>query len=84
MIEPVIIHLRDRIIDADGQIEQDYRYLVYDFGDGMIARTYFDTSERVSVMRSGPVPDAMLAYLRARFDVIDQLGPSGYQTIWTA
>jgi hypothetical protein len=50
----------------------------------MIARAYFDTSEKVSVMRLGPVPEAVLAYLRLRFDVIDQLGPSGYQTIWTA
>lgn len=84
MTEPVITHLRDLVTDADGQIEQDYRYLVYDFGDDMIARAYFDTSDRVSVMRPGPVPDAMFAYLRARFDVIDQLGPKGYQTIWTA
>jgi hypothetical protein len=82
--EPVITHLRDRIIDAEGQIEQDYSYLIYDFGDDMIARAYFDTSEKVSVMRLGPVPEAVLAYLRLRFDVIDQLGPSGYQTIWTA
>jgi hypothetical protein len=82
--EPVITHLRDRITDADGQIEQDYRYLVYDFGDDMIARTYFDTFEKVSVLRPGPVPEPVLAYLRARFDVIDQLGRQGYETIWTA
>lgn len=84
MTEPVITHLRDLVTDANGQIEQDYRYLVYDFGDDMIARAYFDTPDRVSVMRPGAVPDAMFAYLRARFDVIDQLGPKGYQTIWTA
>jgi hypothetical protein len=82
--EPVILHLRDRITDADGQIEQDYHYLVYDFGDDVIARAYLDTHHRVAVMRPGAVPEPVLAYLRARFDVIDQLGPTGYQTIWTA
>ncbi|OAN65664.1 hypothetical protein [Sphingomonas sp. TDK1] len=83
-VDPVIVHLRDRIRDESGAVTQDYNYLVYDFGDDRIARTYLDTSQRVAVMRQGPVPEAMLAYLRARFDVIDQLGPTGYQTIWTA
>lgn len=84
MTTPAITHLRDLVTDDAGQVEQDYNYLVYDFGDDMIARAYLDTSHRVAVMRAGPVPEAVLAYLRARFDVIDQLGPTGYQSIWTA
>ncbi len=83
-VDPIIVHLRDRILDADGAVEEDYNYLVYDFGEDHIARAYLDTPGRVAVMRQGPVPEAVLAYLRLRFDVIDQLGPSGYQTIWTA
>ncbi|WP_313535927.1 hypothetical protein [Sphingomonas sp.] len=82
--DPVIVHLRDLVRDQTGLVEEDYNYLVYDFGDDLIARAYLDTPHRVAVMRRGPVPEAMLAYLRARFDVIDQLGPTGYQTIWTA
>jgi len=82
--DPIILHLRDVIRDEDGQMEQDYNYLVYDFGGDMIARAYLDTFDKVSILRPGPVPEAVLAYLRARFDVINQLGRDGYTMIWTA
>lgn len=84
MTTPAIVHLRDVITDDAGQVEQDYNYLVYDFGGDMIARAYLDTPHRVSVLRQEPVPEPVLAYLRARFDSIDQLGPQGYETIWSA
>lgn len=81
---PVIEHFRDIIADDDGGIEQLYSYVVYDFGDDVIARAYFDDPDRVALMRTGAVPDAVLAYLQARFWQIDQLGEQGYETIWSA
>lgn len=81
---PTIEHRRDVIRDDSGQVEQDYNYLVYRFVlEGVAARAYLDTPGLVSVMRPGAVPEAVLVYLQARFDRIDQLDADGYKTIWT-
>ena len=81
----MIEHVRDIIHDDDGRIEQIYNHLIYRFADaGVLARTYLDEPDKVSIMSSGAVPDEVLAYLKERFWRIDRLGGEGYVTIWEA
>jgi hypothetical protein len=86
---PVSIrHSRDQVI-IEGEIHQDYNFLVYSFGgDGgeVTARTYLDNIWEVSILSPlfGEMVDpAVLRYLQRRFGVIKQLGgPEGYIVIW--
>jgi hypothetical protein len=84
-----ITHARD-IIAFGGQVEQDYRFLIYQFQgpQGTIdARMYLDEPWTVSIINplaGEPVPADVLVYLQQRFDHIRQLGgPDGYTHIWS-
>lgn len=81
-VNPVITHDRDLITNEAGEVEQDYNFLDYDFGDGWVARLYLDEPMAVGLRRTGSPPEPMLRYLRERFDVIRQLGCNGYRPIW--
>jgi hypothetical protein len=83
-----ITHHRD-IIAFGGSVEQDYRFLVYRFASehGEIeARTYLDDIWEVSITSPidlSALPPDVEAYLRHRFNVIQQMGgPDGYRVIW--
>jgi hypothetical protein len=84
-----ITHERDTI-EFDGQVEQDYRFLVYRFastaGD-IVARAYFDDPWTVSITQptdGAPIESEVMEYLQQRFDEIRQLGgPNGYVTLWS-
>jgi hypothetical protein len=85
-----IHHLRDTVF-IDGNVNQDYRFLVYTFegGEGeIVARAYFDNPWEVSItspMFGGVVDAPIIDYLKRRFNVIKQLGGSeGYTVIWDA
>jgi hypothetical protein len=83
-----IRHSRDQVI-IEGELHQDYNFLVYCCGgDGgeVTARTYLDNIWEVSILSPlfGEMVDpAVLRYLQRRFGVIKQLGgPEGYIVIW--
>jgi hypothetical protein len=86
---PVLIrHSRDQVI-IDGELHQDYNFLVYTFdGDSgeVTARTYLDNIWEVSIlspMFGEAVDAAVLRYLQRRFGLIKQLGgPEGYTVLW--
>jgi hypothetical protein len=85
-----ITHSRDTIV-IDGNVEQDYRFLVYRFRGPdaeIFARTYLDDPWVVAITSppfGSPLPTEVIAYLRKRFDVIRQLGgPEGYTELWRA
>ena len=81
----------------DGEVLlQKYNYIVYHFDcDGRYfwARTYADEIHTVSLFGpfdrrdtmkplSGPLDEAVLAYLKRRFREIQTLGSEGYETHW--
>jgi hypothetical protein len=80
-----IAHSRDTII-IDGKVDQDYRFLTYNFTSGVEARAYLDDIWEVSILApaDGRTIDAsVMAYLQRRFNVIKQLGGrDGYEIIW--
>jgi hypothetical protein len=80
-----IVHSRDTII-IDGKVDQDYRFLSYNFTSGVEARAYLDDIWEVSILApaDGRTIDAsVMAYLQRRFNVIKQLGGrDGYEIIW--
>jgi hypothetical protein len=83
-----IVHSRDTIV-FDGQVAQDYRFLVYRFAGrtvDIIARTYLDNLSEVAILSGAepmPLPTPVMAYLQRRFDVIKTLGgPDGYLVVW--
>lgn len=82
-----ITHHRDKL-SFGGKVEQDYRFILYDFtqaGAGVTARMYLDDARRVSLTSpNGEVPDAVLFYLQRRFDVITRMGDNGYEVFWEA
>jgi hypothetical protein len=84
-----ITHERDTI-EFDGQVEQDYRFLVYRFASNagdIVARAYFDDPWTVSITQptdGAPIESEVMEYLQQRFDEIRQLGgPNGYVTLWS-
>jgi hypothetical protein len=91
-----IEHKCDEIFDGD-TLQQKYNYFVYHFerdGRYFWARTYVEDIDTVSIYGpfdgretmkpiSGSPDDAILAYLKRRFEKIDTLGPEGYVTIWS-
>ena len=100
VIQPVAIdHRCDEIVEQ-GQIRQRYNYLEYSFeldGLRLRARAYLDEPSRVAIYptqarKEGPPQsveapafrEAVLAYLRRRFQVIDEMAleADGYRTIW--
>lgn len=84
-VSTAIEHIRDIVVDEAGQIEQIYNHLIYRFEEGAtVARAYLDEPDKVSILSSGDIPDAVIGYLQDRFWQIDRLGPKGYQTIWVA
>ena len=99
-VRPTEIEHRCEEIFDDGAMTQRYNYLVYHFvGDGahFTARAYLDSIDTVSVYGpfegrdsskpvSGPMNEAMLAYLKRRFRRIEKLGDEGegYVTLWSA
>jgi len=84
-LPPTIEHVRDIIRDDAGGIEQIYNHLIYRFErSDVIARTYLDQPDVVSIMSPGPIDAESLGYLQERFWRIDQLGREGYVTIWSA
>ena len=85
LVPPVIEHHRDVVRDEAGDVDQLYSYLIYRFGEPspILARAYLDESDKVAVMSPGPVPGAVLDYLKQRFWQIDQLGADGYHRLWS-
>ena len=81
-LNPTITHDRDLMMD-DGQIEQDYRFLDYDFGI-IKARAYLDYPELVHVELGSQraLPADVALYLKSRFAEIKVMGQEGYETIW--
>jgi hypothetical protein len=84
-----IKHARDTIIVA-GKVEQDYRFLTYQFkaeGGEVEARMYLDDPWSVSIITpvvGSTLPVDVLAYLQKRFNLIQQLGgPDGTTDIWS-
>ena len=91
-----IEHKCDEISDGD-TLQQKYNDFVYHFeSDGRYfwARSYVEDIGTVSIYGpfdgretmkpiSGPLDEAILAYLRRRFEKIDTLGSGGYMTVWS-
>jgi hypothetical protein len=97
ILPSAIRHQVDEIYDG-GRLQERYNFIDYDFErDGAYcrARTYLDTSGEVAVfgpfagrddLRPVDAPrlrDAVLEYLKRRFQTIDALGENGYVRIWT-
>jgi hypothetical protein len=94
-IQPIAIeHKCDDIFDGD-KLEQAYNYIDYHFDcDGVYfwARTYLDDIGTVSLHgpfesrvttkpTSGPLDEAVLAYLKRRFRTVQTLQKDGYVPI---
>jgi len=91
-----IEHKCEQMFDGDTLV-QEYNYFVYHFerdGRYFWARTYVEEIGAVSIYGpfdgretmkpiAGPLDDAVLAYLKRRFEKIDMLGSGGYVTIWS-
>lgn len=97
LVTPTSIEHKVDVIARGGQIEQYYNFIDYHFelADAYYrARTYIDEIDRVALYgpfeaRKGVEPsapstkhDEVLRYLKRRFLRIDELGQSGYETIW--
>ena len=78
---PVIEHLVDEIVADDGEVEQVYNYLVYQWpSPPVVARAYLDEPHTVSITTGEPNPEIM-AYLRERYARIQRLGGKGYRLV---
>ena len=91
MTAPVIRHDRDLLLADDGSVEQDYRFLDYDFTPMGVAaggRMYLDDawtfSFRTPDTEWSALPAGVRDYLAHRFDRVQTLGAGGYRPIWTA
>jgi acetoacetate decarboxylase len=85
-----IVHHRDRLVFG-GKVEQDYRFITYEFktAEGDVSATmYLDDTHSVRItapVYSQPIPEPVFYYLSRRFYTIEQLGGSnGYVQIWKA
>lgn len=96
-IRPTVIRHQVEEIFHGAKLQERYNYIVYEFEqDGAFrwARTYLDEIRKVAIYgpfggrddhREVEAPDfrdAVLAYLKRRFFEIQELGDSGYMTIW--
>lgn len=97
-IRPTAIrHEVDEIV-TDGELLQRYNFIEYEFEeDGAFcrARSYIDSIGEVAVFGPfisrgdlRPIPaegleNNVLDYLKRRFDLIKELGESGYVTVWS-
>ena len=96
ILPSAIRHQVDEIHD-EGRLQEQYNFIEYDFEqDGAYcwARTYVDTIGEVVIfgpfagrddLRPVDAPrlrDAVLDYLKRRFEKIDELGDTGYVRIW--
>lgn len=90
-------HNRDLMMSGD-QVEQDYNFIDYWFGDPalpVLARHYLDDrhvsvelpieeGQSLSINEAKEAfPNQVLSYLQRRFDSIEVLVDTGYQTIWS-
>jgi hypothetical protein len=89
-IAVTISHHRDKLVFG-GKVEQDYRFINYEFETpaGNVAATmYLDDTQCVRItapVYSQPIPGAVMHYLSRRFQTIEQLGGgNGYVQIWKA
>jgi hypothetical protein len=89
-IAVIISHHRDKLVFGS-KVEQDYRFINYEFENpaGNVSATmYLDDAHCVRItapMYSQPIPEPVFHYLSRRFQIIEQLGGSnGYVQIWRA
>jgi hypothetical protein len=92
----LITHDRDQFRD-NGQLEEDYNFINYWFGEpaAPIQARHYLGSDEVSVILPGvagkgvsldeakaAMPDGVLCYLQTRFAKVDVLTASGYEAVW--
>jgi hypothetical protein len=89
-IAVIISHHRDKLVFG-GKVEQDYRFINYEFetpAGNISATMYLDDAHCVRItapVYSQPIPEPVFQYLSRRFQTIEQLGSSnGYVQIWKA
>jgi len=90
-------HEADEIADEHGKLQERYNWIDYHFErDGAYcrARTYLETIGAVAIfgpfaasdhLRPVDAPElreAVMAYLRRRFNEIKELKDHGYETVW--
>lgn len=88
---PILSHDRDLLLDEAGAVDQDYRFIDYDFspmGFAAWGRMYLDDTWDFAFRTPGvawrTLPDSVREYLSHRFDAVKALGPDGYHMIWSA
>ena len=80
-------HDRDFMMRGE-QVEQDYNFITYFFGDPekpVQARIYLDDPSAVSVIpvdQASCIPDEVMLFLKKRFRKISVLGDEGYTRVW--
>lgn len=81
-VDPKITHNRDLMVNG-GLVEQDYKFLDYDFGT-ITARVYLDEPHiaYVELGERGSLSGKVALYLKTRFNEIQVLGQDGYEVFW--